>query len=89
FTATMVLAIVTNHRDFVRMELSRQRLARQLERIARESQRNYRRATIDDLTGGLNRRAILTRLRNEVGRAEGPRAWLALVDLDGFKHVND
>lgn len=89
FTATMVLAIVTNHRDFVRMELSRQRLARQLARIARESQRNYRRATIDDLTGGLNRRAILTRLRNEVARAEGPRAWLALVDLDGFKHVND
>jgi diguanylate cyclase (GGDEF)-like protein len=47
-------------------------------------------ATFDDLTGLLNRRAILERLQNELRRREprGPMA-LALIDLDHFKRVND
>ena len=87
--ATMMIAIFTNHREFVRRELTAQRLARRLAQTARESHDNYRRATIDDLTGGLNRRAILQRLRHDLEHATGAYPWLALVDLDGFKHVND
>jgi diguanylate cyclase (GGDEF)-like protein len=94
FTATMMIAIVTGHREFVHRELASQRLARKLARTARESLANYDRATIDDLTGVLNRRAILQRLRDEVmngvaGKSGSGQLWLALVDLDGFKHVND
>ncbi|WP_353228048.1 EAL domain-containing protein [Novosphingobium sp.] len=104
FTATMMIAILTNHHEFVRRELTRQRLARRLARTTQESRANFRRATIDELTGGLNRRAILQRLRDELtaigpisadtapastASAEALRPWLALVDLDGFKHVND
>lgn len=89
FTATMLIAIVTSHREFVQRELANQRLARKLAHTARESLVNYDRATIDDLTGVLNRRAILQRLRDEVARASATPLWLALVDLDGFKHVND
>ncbi len=89
FTATMMIAIITSHRDFVRRELASQRLARKLARTARESRANYDRATIDDLTGVLNRRAILQRLRDELAKPAPARFWLALVDLDGFKHVND
>jgi diguanylate cyclase (GGDEF)-like protein len=89
FTATMMIAIITNHREFVLRELAGQRLARKLARTARESRANYARATIDDLTGVLNRRAILQRLRDEVIKGAPTPLWLALVDLDGFKHVND
>jgi diguanylate cyclase (GGDEF)-like protein len=60
-----------------------------LARTARESRANFHRATIDDLTGVLNRGAILQRLRDALIAPAGPRAWLALADLDGFKHVND
>jgi diguanylate cyclase (GGDEF)-like protein len=89
FAATMLIAIITGHQEFVRRELASQRLARKLARTARESRANYDRATIDDLTGVLNRRAILQRLRDEVQKAAVAPLWLALVDLDGFKHVND
>jgi diguanylate cyclase (GGDEF)-like protein len=94
FTATMMIAIIINHREFVQRELTAQRLARKLAQTARESRANYDRATIDDLTGVLNRRAILQRLRDEVtsgaiNLGAAGRPWLALVDLDGFKHVND
>lgn len=89
FAATLLIAIITGHEEFVRRELASQRLARKLARTARESRANFDRATIDDLTGVLNRRAILQRLREEVQKAAATPLWLALVDLDGFKHVND
>jgi len=88
-TATMMIAILSNHREFVRRELNGQRLARRLAHTARESRANYHRATIDDLTGVLNRGAILQRLRDDLFATLGARSWLALADLDGFKHVND
>lgn len=90
-TATMLTAIITGHSEFVRREITARKLALRLVRTARESRDNLHKATIDDLTGGLNRRAILQRLHDELS-ARGNlsrRAWLALADLDGFKHVND
>jgi diguanylate cyclase (GGDEF)-like protein len=48
-------------------------------------------ATTDELTGLMNRRALLERLTLEVARARRSRTSLALVmiDLDFFKQVND
>lgn len=90
---TTLLLLITNghHRDFVRLELSRQQLARREREAARLAQENLLQATVDPLTGGLNRRAILARLEDELASTETmrPPAWLALIDLDGFKHVND
>ena len=50
-----------------------------------------RAATIDSLTGCLNHAAFQTRLREEISRAErGTEPFaLALLDLDGFKLVNE
>jgi diguanylate cyclase (GGDEF)-like protein len=45
-------------------------------------------AATDPLTGCLNRRAFLDRLHVAIGGAPG-RTVLCLVDLDGFKGVND
>lgn len=90
---TALLLLITNghHRDFVRLELSRQQLVRREQQTARLARENMLQATVDPLTGALNRRAILVQLEEELAqRHKGDSAaWLALIDLDGFKHVND
>jgi len=90
---SVLLLLVTNghHQDFVRLELSRQQLVRRERQTARLAQDNMHQATVDPLTGALNRRAILARLEAELAGVHSGQsaAWLALIDLDGFKHIND
>ncbi|MGA3215565.1 MAG: bifunctional diguanylate cyclase/phosphodiesterase [Acidimicrobiales bacterium] len=60
-------------------------------REVRQSVVNYQDARTDYLTGLANRRAFLERLRLTFFRGEGSAlsAGVLLVDLDGFKEVND
>ncbi|WP_338466775.1 EAL domain-containing protein [Novosphingobium sp. ZN18A2] len=90
-TLTCLLLVVANahHRDFVRLELSREEIVRRERHAARLAADNLANATYDALTGVLNRRAFLSLLERAMNDATGASAWLALVDLDGFKHVND
>jgi diguanylate cyclase (GGDEF)-like protein len=62
--------------------------ASSLERGRRELARMSR---TDHLTGTLNRRGFHERVEGELARADrtGEPVALVLVDLDGFKHVND
>ena len=46
-------------------------------------------ASTDPLTGIPNRRAFMERVSRAVGAADGRRAVVCLIDLDGFKGVND
>ena len=48
-------------------------------------------ATFDELTGLLNRRALLARLHDEVQRCrrQGTELSVVMIDLDHFKQVND
>lgn len=48
-------------------------------------------ATFDELTGLLNRRAVLSRLCEEIDRSKrfGTPLALAMIDLDHFKQIND
>ena len=57
----------------------------------RLSDDNHRLANIDGLTGLPNRRQFFTRLSELLSSAEGEqrRFWVGLLDLDGFKPVND
>ncbi|MET0252207.1 MAG: EAL domain-containing protein [Novosphingobium sp.] len=88
---TLLLLFVTigYHRDFVSLELSRQKVLVREREAARLAEVNHLHAIIDPLTGALNRRAILTRLEEMLADSAAVSPWLALVDLDGFKHVND
>lgn len=86
----LLMMIHWQHSDFVRLEFSRQQLVRREQQTAELASAHYRQATVDHLTGGKNRRAILSALEAHLAEPEGtPRLWLALFDLDGFKHIND
>lgn len=54
-------------------------------------QEMYRSATLDSLTGLLNRRSFLERFEEEVSatRRHGLQACLGIMDIDFFKAVND
>jgi diguanylate cyclase (GGDEF)-like protein len=70
-----------------------QRRARALDTALREQEalraELEHRATHDPLTGLGNRAALTDALALAVGRPRGDRGWLLLLDLDGFKEVND
>lgn len=60
-------------------------------RLVRERERFAQQAVTDDLTGLHNRRAFDERLLEEVARAGryGSPLSLAMLDIDGFKQIND
>jgi len=63
----------------------------QRKRLLRETERLSEALVIDTLTGLMNRRAFDERLAEEVARARryGTPLSLLMIDLDGFKAVND
>ncbi|SAL07164.1 diguanylate cyclase [Caballeronia calidae] len=61
--------------------MAHDRLAQRLERLAR----------FDDLTGALSRKALLAAAAERLARVpqEGKRVYVAVIDVDHFKSVND
>lgn len=91
--AALMTAVVTgHHRDFVRLELSRRKLAAQGREAQGLAEANRRHAVLDALTGLANRRSLLATLERLVSpsrTAQSIAPWIALIDLDGFKPIND
>ena len=90
-SVAMVVILLTYYRDFARLIESREELRlRQIE-TQRLSDDNFRLANLDSLTGLPNRRAFFACL-DGAGPSmfqDGHGAVIGLVDLDGFKLVND
>jgi diguanylate cyclase (GGDEF)-like protein len=88
---SVLLVMITrgHHRDFVSLELSRQNLARREREAADLAERNHEQAMRDPLTGAMNRRGILAQFEKALAAPSSAFPWLALVDLDGFKLIND
>ncbi|MFC4296066.1 putative bifunctional diguanylate cyclase/phosphodiesterase [Novosphingobium tardum] len=86
----LLLLICREHQsDFLALERSRQELLAREREAAAMAERRRIEAAIDPLTGAANRRTILARLADALDDHGRPTPWLALVDLDGFKHIND
>ena len=66
-------------------------IVRDISRIRQREQRLAELAATDELTGLLNKRSFLVNLAGEVARARRHQRSLslAILDLDGFKRVND
>jgi len=83
-TIAMMFILQANYRNFARMVDGRT----SLKALSNE---NFRLANLDSLTGLPNRRQFFARLDEEfeAAQAEGYRLAVGVLDLDGFKPVND
>jgi len=79
---SMFMSVNVSSRDFDDMVAAKAR-ASQL------AEDNRRIADTDSLTGLANRRAIFARMSREVARGEQAAMFMGVIDLDGFKPVND
>lgn len=77
------------HRDLVAHEAQRALLVEREREAAELAETNAALATLDALTGVPNRRAILEQIERELTLPNADRVHVALIDLDGFKQIND
>jgi diguanylate cyclase (GGDEF)-like protein len=90
-SAAMVYILLIHSRDFANMiDFQRELVETNLE-TKRLSDENLRLANLDNLTDLPNRRQFFTRLHELLQRAScgNTRFVVGLIDLDGFKFVND
>jgi diguanylate cyclase (GGDEF)-like protein len=87
----MTIILLTNYRTFAAMVTSRRELIAKQEETQRLSDENLRLANMDSLTDLPNRRQFFARLNDQFAEARSqPNAFaIGLIDLDGFKPVND
>lgn len=85
----LVLITVTYHRDFVFLEQSRQLAGRRKKQFANLALKHRSLAMHDPLTGAFNRRRFQELLGEALNGPPSTRPWLAILDLNGFKLIND
>lgn len=88
-SALLVMITKSYHSDFVGLENSRQELVLSKQQSEALAETNRQIAIKDPLTGVNNRRRIVELVEQALAAPVHARPWLALVDLDGFKHIND
>jgi diguanylate cyclase (GGDEF)-like protein len=90
-TFGMIYMLQRNYADFADLVNSRRELFERQAETQRLSDENFQIANIDSLTQLPNRRRFLAELDLQLAAAsqQGARLAVALIDLDGFKGVND
>jgi diguanylate cyclase (GGDEF) domain len=90
-TVAMIVVVLTHYRDFRQLGYSRQELQDQNAAIRSLSDENFRLANLDSLTHLPNRRSFFYNLESAfaTARASGETLAVGVLDLDGFKPVND
>jgi diguanylate cyclase (GGDEF)-like protein len=89
--AAMIVILLTYYRDFANLVESKDTLQAKQAELQRLSDENSRLANLDILTGLPNRRRFLADLDTlfETAQAGHARFAVGVIDLDGFKQVND
>lgn len=90
-SVAMTVVVLRHYRDFRQLGYSRQELQEQNEAIRSLSDDNLRLANLDSLTHLPNRRSFFHNLESAFAKAQASGETLAIgvLDLDGFKPVND
>jgi diguanylate cyclase (GGDEF)-like protein len=97
-TIAMIAILVTHYRDFRQLNEQRQVLMAQQEALHEQnramqalSDDNFRLANLDSLTLLANRRSFFHNLETSFAKASatGTRMAVGVIDLDGFKPIND
>ena len=86
FTALCIAAVSVLS---IRVGSMRTRLQQRKSDLAEALARIEALATRDELTGLINRRAVIERMRAELSVRSHPPMSVALIDIDHFKRVND
>ena len=87
----MLIILLCNYRDFNALVESRLVLQEEQAKAVALSNENFRLANLDSLTNLPNRRSFFSTLGERIERqqADGSRIVLGVLDLDGFKPIND
>lgn len=90
-SASLLFILQIYYTDFANLIASRKEIQAQQEEAQRLSEENLRLANLDSLTGLHNRRWFMGALELRLAAAEAASERLAIgmIDLDGFKPVND
>ena len=90
-TGSMLVILLVSYRDFTALVASRQALELTQQKTLALSNENFRLANLDSLTELANRRSFFSRLDAAVAQAAstGGVMTLGILDLDGFKPIND
>jgi diguanylate cyclase len=91
YVGMVVVVLLSSTFLTTRVQSTREHLRRQKSELARALEQIRELATHDDLTGLLNRRAMLERMQQELRRSlrTGHPLLIAQLDIDHFKEVND
>lgn len=89
--AAMLFVMHRHSRDFARLVSSTAHILQKTEELQTLSDENLRLANLDMLTGLANRRMFFASLETAIagGAAAGETRAIGILDLDGFKGVND
>lgn len=89
--SALIFMTFRHHKTFVELLMQRQTLEQKNFETQKLSDENLRLATRDALTGLPNRRSFLQDFKSAIAVARGNNESLALllIDLDGFKPIND
>ena len=90
-TVAMMAVLLQHYDEFADLIATKKALLRKNAQYRRLNEENYRLANLDSLTGLPNRRHFLEEMNARLVRAEsdGASFLVGMIDLDGFKPVND
>lgn len=85
----MMFILFTHYRDFAQMISQQGELRRRQQETQKLSDENFRLANRDSLTGMPNRRSFFAAITQRLAAQSDKSFAVGLIDLDGFKAVND
>ena len=88
-SVAVTFMLLTNYVDFEKRVISEDALRSKQAELQAMSDINFRNSNIDSLTGLPNRRCFFSELNQQIAASDTTSLVVAILDLDGFKQIND